>query len=101
MHSWLSIQISMRCNSCAGLDPEAGEECGQHSKRVYCMAVPAEDFQEASLQLHALGSTCAPGGLRSVHDALHSDYCAIRWPATQSVYFSEERCSLVPGVQCS
>lgn len=75
-------------------------QCGAHSSKVYCMGVAAEEFREADIRRHMLGSTCAPGGMRSVHDLLYSDYCLLRFPATQSVYFSEERCSLLPDVQC-
>lgn len=64
------------------------------------MGVAAHSFREADLKLHTLGSTCAPAGMRSVHDTLFSGYCAVRWPATQSVYLSEERCSLLPGIMC-
>ncbi|EIE22563.1 hypothetical protein COCSUDRAFT_63711 [Coccomyxa subellipsoidea C-169] len=78
-----------------------GELCGARSSRVYCMDLPATDFRENDIRRHTLGSTCAPGGMRSVHDQLYNDYCTRRFPATQSVYFSEERCSLLPDVQCS
>ncbi|BDA45861.1 hypothetical protein COCOBI_07-6480 [Coccomyxa sp. Obi] len=77
-----------------------GDLCGAQSSRVYCMEVAAMDFQEADMRQHILGSTCAPGGMRSVHDKLYSDYCFRRFPATRSVYFSDERCSLRPGVEC-
>ncbi|KAK9904350.1 hypothetical protein WJX75_010039 [Coccomyxa subellipsoidea] len=78
-----------------------GEDCGARSSRVYCMEVAAADFRETDMRQHTLGSTCAPGGMRSVHDTLYNDYCTRRFPATQSVYFSEERCSLLPGVECA
>ncbi|CAL8470539.1 g10081 [Coccomyxa elongata] len=81
-------------------DEMRGDSCGARSSKVYCMEVAATDFKEADMVQHTLGSTCAPGGMRSVHDKLYSDYCFRRFPATRSVYFSDERCSLLPGVKC-
>lgn len=95
------ISTSSTCHACLQLKETTSR---LRAARYFDLRITQQAKLVSRQGVHNYGSgmrRCAPGGMRSVHDKLYNDYCTHRFPATQSVYFSEERCSLLPGVECA